>query len=456
MQHFDLIVIGSGSGLDVANAAAASNMRVCIVEKGPMGGTCLNRGCIPSKILVHSADVAMTIRRAADFGIRVDGMSVDFTSIVSRASQTVDEDSESIEHSFSHHVENPLLIKGEATFVDKKTLRVAGEKLRADKILIATGSRPHVPDVPGLEQYGYITSDEALRHEEQPAELTILGGGYIAAELGHFFGALGTKVTIIQRHPVLLRHEDDEIAATFTESFRRHHAVITNAQPVEVRREDGLVGTTVEDRDTGDRRVVTGDALLVATGRVPNTDMLNLDNTGVTVNERGFVRVDEFLETDTEGIFALGDAVGRYLYKHNANHEAQYAYWNMVLGKRIPVDYSAMPHAVFSYPQVAGVGLTERECRDEGLGYAVGRYQYADTAMGSAMQVEGGLVKIIARRSDGKILGCHIVGPEASVLIQEAVVAMRSGDGTVNNITNAIHVHPALPEVLARAASNLQ
>ena len=456
MQKFDLIVIGSGSGLDVANGAAASGWSVCLVENGPLGGTCLNRGCIPSKILVHSADVAMAIRRASEFGLRVADMEVDFASIVSRASDSVDEDSAGIEHALSHHVDNPRLIKGEARFIGKKRLRVGDEEVQGDRILIASGTRPQVPDIPGLAEAGFATSDEALRRQEQPTGLVILGGGYIAAELGHFFGALGTQVTVIHRHPILLRREDEEIAAKFTEVFGRHHVVLTNALPVGVRRDSGLVAVTVEDRDTGARSLVSGDTLLVATGRVPNTDILNLESTGVRVNDRGFVQVDDFLETDVKGIFALGDVVGRYLYKHNANHEAQYAYWNMVLGHRVPVDYSAMPHAVFSYPQVAGVGLTEQECAEKGFDYAVGRYNYADTAMGQAMREEDGLVKIIAHRSNGKILGCHIVGPEASILIQEAVVAMRCGEGTVDNITNAIHVHPALPEVLARAASNLQ
>ncbi len=456
MKKYDVIVIGSGSGLDVANAAAASDMRVALIEKGRLGGTCLNRGCIPSKIIIHSADIAMAIRRAADFGIHVSGVEIDFASIIARASRLVDEDSENIEHALSHHVENPHFIKGEATFIGKKALRVGQKEVKADKILIATGARPHIPDIPGLWESGYITSDEALRLQVQPKELVILGGGYIAAELGHFFGALGTRVTVVHRRPVLLRHEDGEVAAKFTEVFGRHHTVITNASPVQVRREGDRIAVTIEERPSGQKSEVSGDALLVATGRTPNTDMLNLKATGVKANEKGFVEVSETLETDVKGIYALGDVVGRYLYKHNANHEAQYAYWNMVLGHEVPVDYSVMPHAVFSYPQVAGVGLTEEDCKERGLDYAVGRYDYADTGMGSALQETDGFVKIIVQRSDGKILGCHIIGPEASTLIQEAVVAMKSDEGKVRNILNAIHVHPALPEVLARAASALQ
>lgn len=455
MRKFDLIVIGSGSGLDVADAAASSGMKVCVVEKGPLGGTCLNRGCIPSKIIVHSADVAMMIRRAADFGLHVDGWHVDFEYIVSRANDIVDEDSRNIEHALTHHVQNPHLIKGEARFVGEKVLRVGREKIQADKILIAAGTRPHIPQVPGLQEVGFITSDEALRLRVQPKELVIIGGGYIAAELGHFFGALGTRVTVIQRRPHLLRQEDEEVASKFTEVFSRFHRVVTNCTPVGVSHQGGLITVTIEDVDTKERSEVTGDTLLVATGRVPNTDLLNLEVTGVKTDDKGFIKVNEYLETDSQGIFALGDVVGRYLYKHNANHEAQYAYWNLVLNHKIPVDYSIMPHAVFSHPQVAGVGLTEKECRERKIDYAVGRYEYANTGMGLALQEKDGFVKFLARRADGKILGCHILGPEASTLIHEVIVAMKCGDGTIENILNAIHVHPALSEVVARAASGL-
>ena len=455
MEKYDLIVIGSGSGLDVANVAAASDMDVCIIEKGALGGTCLNRGCIPSKIIIHSADLAMNIRRAADFGIHVSGIEVDFASIIARASRIVDQDSAGIEDALLHHVENPHLIQGEAQFMSEKTLRVGDRTLKADKILIASGTRPQVPDIPGLSDSGFITSDEALRLQKQPAELIILGGGFIAAELGHFFGALGTRVRVIHRRPLLLRHEDEEVAAKFTEVFGRHHDVITNVTPVQVGRSGDRFVVTTEDNRTGERLDIDGDTLLVATGRVPNTDMLNLGSTGVKVNDQGFVRVDEYLETDTKGIYALGDVVGRYLYKHNANHEAQYAYWNMVLGHRVPVDYSAMPHAVFSYPQVASVGLTEQQCVARKIAYSAGICRYADTGMGSALQEEDGFVKLLVEREDGKILGCHIIGPESPTLIQEAVVAMQSGKGTIGNILHPIHVHPALPEVLSRAASSL-
>ncbi len=450
-----MIVIGTGSGLDVANAAAAE-MQVAIVEKGALGGTCLNRGCIPSKILIHSADVAMAIHTAARFGLEVSDMKVDFERIVAHANDTVDADSRGIEHALSHQVENPVLIKGEGRFIGPKTLRIGQQEIRANMILIAAGGRPRVPDIPGLAGSGFITSDEALRLRRLPKRLIILGGGYIAAELGHFFGALGSQVTVICRRPTLLAREDRAVAERFTEVFGRFHTVLTRTTVTEVRRNGELIEVTTENVETGEQTTLSADELLVATGRTPNTDLLDLEATGVHTNEQGYVVVNEYMETNVKGIYALGDIVGRYLYKHNANQEAQYVYWNMVVGKRVPMDYTVMPHAVFSYPQVAGVGLTEEECQARGLKYAVGICEFSTTGMGLALQDEDSFAKLIVQRSDGKILGGHVVGPEASILIHEVIVAMKSGKGTISNILNAVHVHPALSEVISRAASSIR
>ena len=216
MQEFDFIVIGSGSGLDVANAVVQEGLSVAIIEKGRMGGTCLNRGCIPSKLLIHSADIAEMIRGADQFGINISGYSVDFEKIVSRTNGIIDSDSDGIRQAFSQ-IKNPKLFPHECRFVDEKTISVGGQTIKADKILIASGTRPAIPKIEGLEGSGFITSDEALRLKKQPRVLTIMGGGYIAAELAHFFGSLGTKINIIQRRDVLVPDEDEEVARKFTE-----------------------------------------------------------------------------------------------------------------------------------------------------------------------------------------------------------------------------------------------
>lgn len=453
MQEFDLIVIGSGSGLDVANAAAQHGMRVAVVEKGRMGGTCLNRGCIPSKLLIHSADVAETIKSAKQFGINIGGFSVDFEKIVGRVNHIVDSDSDGIRQAFSE-TDNPKLFPLECRFVGSKTLSVGNETIKADRILIASGTRPEIPNIKGLEErIGFLTSDEALRLKKQPRALTIIGGGYIAAEFAHFFGSLGTKISIIQRRDVLVPNEDEQVAKTFTEVFSKKYDVYLGYDAESVSKSD-KVFHVIARNSSGKKIEVESDQLLVATGRTPNSDTLDLDKTGVRTDGRGFVTVDKYLETNVMGIFALGDAVGRYLFKHAANHEAQYAYHNLVHGKKIPVDYTAMPHAIFGSPQIAGAGYTEQELKKSKTAYTKAVYPYIKTAMGEAIEDTNGFTKFLVSK-EGGILGCHIIGSHASVLIHEVLVAMKLGAG-INSIATTVHIHPALSEVVSRAASSVE
>ncbi len=454
-KEFDLIVIGSGSGLDVANAVARQGRSVAIVERDAIGGTCLNRGCIPSKMLLHSADVVETIQRADVFGVRVRGYTVDFPSIVDRVTSYVDGESNAIREGL-RSIENPTLFEEDCRFVGPKTLRVGDDTLHAEKILVGSGGRPMVPDIPGLREAGFLTSDHALRLRVQPKALTIIGGGYIAAELAHFFGTLGTKVQIVQRRDRLVPNEDEEVAMKFTEIFRRKHAVYTGHDAARVDRKGREYRVTIRDVTTGTTAVLVSDQLLVAGGRTPNSDGLDVGKTGVRTDALGYILTDEYMETNVKGIFALGDAVGHFLFKHSANLEAQFSYFNIVDdAQKTRVDYHAMPHAIFTSPQIAGVGRTEQQLRSDKVDYLVGRYAYADTGMGEAIQDREGFVKILVDRMSRKILGCHILGTDASTLIHEVIVAMKAGEGTVGNLIWAVHVHPALSEVVQRAAANV-
>jgi mycothione reductase len=455
MREFDLIVIGSGSGLDVADAVAQSGKTVAVVEKGPLGGTCLNRGCIPSKMLIHSADIMERIQSAEQFGIKVKGYEVDFASMVKRVNDDIDGDSANIEKALRHS-RNPVLFKEECRFVDRKTLRIGNETIKAEKILIAAGSRAKIPDIEGLRESGFITSDEALRLKVQPRVLTILGGGYIAAELAHFYGSLGTAINIVQRGKLLVPNEDEDISGMFTHLMSHRYNVLTGYIPVTVSKSDGIFEVTIEGVEKKERKIIRSDQLLVATGRAPNSDLLDLEKTGVNVDEKGNVVVNQFLETSVKGIFALGDIIGRYPFKHAANYEADYAYRNIMNPDAMePVDYTAMPHAIFTSPQIAGVGKTEQQLRGEKVKCLVGIWNYYDTGMGKAIEDQTGFVKFLVDNNTLKILGCHILGTEASTLIHEVLVAMRSGDGTIGNILKVVHIHPALSEVVKKAAQNL-
>jgi dihydrolipoamide dehydrogenase len=450
-------VIGSGAGLDVAAGLAQQGQKVAVIEKGRLGGTCLNRGCIPSKMLIHSADVVDTIKSAHLFGIKVTGYDVDFSSIVERVSRSVDHDSDEIEESLKNS-DNPRLYQTECKFVGKKILQVGEETIKADKILLASGGRPMIPDIDGLDGSGFITSDEALRSKKQPKTMTILGGGYVAVEMAHFYGSLGTRINIVHRNEFLLNREDEDIARKFTEVFSKKYNIFTNSEPTKVSKKAGEFQVTIKNnRKGGQTEVVRSDQLLVAVGRVPNSDTLDLEETGVKTDAKGFVLTDEYLETNVKGIYALGDAVGHFLFRHSANLEAEYDFNNIMDPEnRVPMDYTAMPHAIFSSPQVAGVGKTEQQLREARVDFRVGRYDYINTAMGEAIEERVGFVKFLVEKKTRKILGCHILGSDAATLIHEAIVAMKSGDGGIGNILHAVHVHPALSEVVQRAAGSLQ
>ena len=452
MQTFDLIVIGAGSGLNVASATAAKGMKVAIVEKGPMGGTCLNRGCIPSKILIESADVAEFIKKSSGFGIKSKITSIDFKSIVSKASRIVDKEARDIKEGILKG-KNTTLFNAEAKFIGERTLKAGSETITGGKIIIAAGTRPSVPKIDGLGNVKFMTSDEALRLKKLPKTLTILGGGYIAAELAHFFGSLGSKINIIQHNPVLVPNEDEEIAIKFTEVFRKKYSLFLDTDAVGVHKKGKSF--VVDAKGPKGAKKIISDSLLVATGRTPNTDSLDVAKTGVEVNQFGYIKTNDFLETTCPNIWALGDIAGKYLFKHSANLEAQYAYNNAVLGQKIAVDYSAMPHAIFSSPQVAGVGMREQDLKEKKMDYAAGKYEFIKTGMGLALQDKDGFVKIFADRRTKKILGCHIIGMEASTLIHEVVLAMKN-NLTTDAIRETIHVHPALSEVVQRAVNSIR
>jgi mycothione reductase len=460
MEKFDLIVIGSGAGLDIATAAAEDKgLKVAIIEKSKLGGTCLNIGGIPSKLLIYSADIIEIIKKADTFGIKVNEYSIDFKKIISRVNKIIDAATNKIKKDLEGS-NNPRLFSQDCKFIGEKKIAIANnEIITADKILIASGTRPNIPKINGLENVNYITSTEALCLKYQPKTLTIIGGGYIACEFAHFFGALGTKINIIQRNNFLIPNEDIDVSRKFTKIFSKKYNVYLgyNTEMVrynyENKNNQKIFNVIVKDK-FGKSMEIDSEQLLIATGRTPNSDLLDIEKSGIKINEKGFILVDEYLETNIEGIFALGDVVGKYQFKHNANNEAQYVYNNIVNpDEKIPVNYNAIPHAIFTSPQIAGVGYTEQQLKKEKIEYVRSICPYIQTAMGKAIEDKDGFVKFLIDKKNKHILGCHIMGTDASILIHEVLVAMRTAEGKIDNITNTIHIHPALSEVVSRAAS---
>ena len=449
MKQFDVITIGSGGGAKISSPAASMGFKVAVIEKDSLGGTCLNRGCIPSKMLIHPADVAIEIKEAHRFDIHNDPtFSVDFAKLIERISTTVDADSNKIVTSYNNHP-NISLYRGRAQFVENKIIEINGEQITADKIFIAVGTRPSIPPIPGLAGTPYMTSTEALRNTILPSSMIIIGGGYIGCELGHAYGALGTKTTFLVRSK-LLRAQDAEIAAEFQKTFSRYHHIQLGAVPTKVEYANNAF--TVHYTQDGKNCSISAETLLIATGITSNVDTLDLINTGIELQPGNFIKVDEHLETSVPGIWAMGDCIGKYFFRHSVNFEGEYLFDHIFGGKaKSPIHYPPMPHAVFTHPQVAGVGATEEELKARGIDYVVGLNPYKSSAMGMALLSDHGFCKILVDRKTRKILGGHIIGPEASDMIH-MIIAYMNMNGTLDDMLRTIYIHPALPEIVRNAA----
>jgi dihydrolipoamide dehydrogenase len=398
----------------------------------------------------------MEIRESGKFGITAQITAVDFPAIMERMRKSVARSHDRMKEAIEK-AEDFDFYGGEAQFTGDHILEVNRKTVKGKVIFIVAGVRPMVPAIRGIEGVEYLTNESALRLTELPGSLIIVGGGYIAAEFAHFFEAMGTNVTIIQRNKRLVPDEEPEVSELLKTALSRRMKVHVDTEVTEVKQTGKVVTVTAKERSSGKLREYTASHLLVAAGRRPNTDNLMVSNTGVTVNEKGFIVVDEFYETSKKGIWAFGDIIGKKMFRHTANHEAELVWHNAIHGKKSRMNYLTVPHAVFSYPEIASVGLSEAEAvkligKQEVL---VGRAMYTDVARGEAMMETEGFTKAIVHRKTGKVLGYHIIGPHASILIQEVVNAM-AADGNLWSVAKGMHIHPALPEVVLKAFGKLE
>ncbi len=448
MEHYDLIVLGTGSGNSVITPDM-DDWRIAVVEKGDFGGTCLNRGCIPSKMFVYAADVVEQARHSSRLGVDLRVERVRWPDIVDRVFGRIDPIAEGGEH-YRRGLEHVTVYKAHARFTGPRTLLVGDTEISGDQVVIATGARPHIPPVSGLRQAGYHTSDDIMRLREVPRRLAILGGGYIATELGHVFEAMGSDVTLLVRGPRLLRLEDEEVSIRFTDAFADRCELVLGASIDSVNRLDGGE-LCIEVSVGGDQFELAADEILVATGRIPTTEELDIHEAGVACHD-GYVVTDAHMRTNVEGVWALGDVTNPDQLKHTANAEAKVVAHNLTHpDELIEVDLWPTPHAVFSHPQVASVGATEQELRGAGIDYVVGKRAYADTAYGWALEDRTGFCKILADRDSRELLGAHIMGPQASTLIHQLIQGMKFGQ-TVDELARGfLYIHPALSEVVENA-----
>lgn len=447
MRHFDLAVIGSGSGNSLIDEKLA-DWDIALLERGIFGGTCLNVGCIPTKMFVLPADFGASPAQAAPLGVSLTRDGVDWPAIRDRIFGRIDPISAGGEQ-WRNENENVTLFRSEATFVgDHRIDTGTGEIITADRIVLAAGSRAVIPDWPGADQVKIHTSDTVMRLDALPEHILIVGGGFISAEFAHIFSGLGSQVTVINRSTALLRDQDEEISTRFTAAM---------AETVDLRLGTEIVSLS---QGTGDRvraeltdgTTLEVDVLLAATGRVPNSDTLNLAATGVEVADDGYVVVDEHQRTTAPGIWALGDISSRWQLKHVANHEMRVVQHNLRhLDDPIAADHRFVPSAVFGEPQVARVGLTEAEARAQGIDLTVAVQDYGSVAYGWALEDTRHCCKLIGDRATGQLVGAHLIGPQASTLIQPLIQAMSFGLGYGEMARGQYWIHPALPEVVENA-----
>ncbi len=461
MAHYDLVIIGTGSGNTVLDHRF-EGWKVAIVEEGPYGGTCLNRGCIPSKMFVIPATMAHeAAEEGPRLGLRTSYDGADWRAMRDRVFGRIDPLARA-GHDHRAGQSHVDAIDGRARFTGRRTLLVSREgqddlELTADQVVLAVGSRPVVPDVPGLDTVAHETSDSVMRLERLPARIGVVGGGYVGSEFAHVFASLGSQVVQVDSAPRLIDNHDREVADHFTELAGRRWDLRLGAGLEKVGRTDaGSISMHL-----GDGSSAEVDVVLVAVGRKPNADLLDLDGggSGVEVDDAGRVVVDEHQRTTAEGVWALGDVSSDQPLKHAANQDARIVQHNLLHPDDLRVtDHRFVPSAVFAVPQVAAVGLTEEQAHQQGVDLAIGRSHYADTAHGWAMETDDTchFVKLLADRSTGRLVGAHLVGPQASVLVQPLIQAMSFDQPVVGLARGMYWIHPALSEVVESALIALE
>ncbi|WP_434966232.1 mycothione reductase [Janibacter indicus] len=459
MIDVDIAVIGSGSGNSLLTDDLSDRSFAMIEGGAVFGGTCLNVGCIPTKMYVHVAEIATAVREGGRLGVDATLERVRFTDVRDRVFGRIDPISAAGE-AYRRDEEGVHLLRGRARFTGPRELEVAlldggTEQVRARQVVVATGSHAVIPDelAAAAEREGVElhTSDTVMRLPDLPARMLVVGAGYIAMEMAHVFSAFGTEVVVSARGDRLLRHLDGDISAAFTAAAAEQWDVRFRTTVTDMRRTSSGVTATLSDGSTVDTDVV-----LVATGRRPSTQDMGLDVAGVEVHDDDRVVVDEHGRTTADGVWSLGDASSPFQLKHVANHEARVVAHNLAHPDDLQsYTHTAVPAAVFTHPQIASVGLTEEEARAQGLDISVKVQQYGDTAYGWAMEDTSSLCKVIADRRTGRLVGGHLLGPEASTLVQPLIQMMAFDQPVADMVRGQYWIHPALTEVVENALLGL-
>ncbi|MFN8636649.1 MAG: dihydrolipoyl dehydrogenase [Chloroflexota bacterium] len=449
----DVCIIGTGPGGYIAAVRAAQlGLKTAVVEREELGGICLNRGCIPTKAMLRSAEVLHTLQHSADYGISADNVSVDFGKVVDRRERVVKQLTTGVGGLLrSYGVE---VVRGSGQLVERGKVQVTGQTdatINAKNVILATGSVPAKLPIPGGDGPGVIDSDGALALREIPKSMLIIGGGAVGSEWACVFSAFGTKVTLVEMLPTLLPLEDEDMGRTLQRSLERQGVKVrTEAKLEEIGVQDDGLSVGVLTLKDGTQERVAAEKVLVGVGRRPNTSGLGLDTVGVTTDRRGFVEVDDYLRTNVGNVFAIGDVTGKILLAHLASHQGVAAV-EIIAGNNHAMDYKAVPACTYTHPEVASVGLSEKKAREAGYDVRIGRFPFQANGRALTYGEAEGMVKVVADAKYGELLGMHIIGPTASELIPEATLGIRL-EATLEDITGTIHAHPTLAEAIGEAA----
>lgn len=448
----DIIVLGGGPGGYVAAIRASQlGAKVTVVEREKIGGTCLNKGCIPTKALYKNAEIINQLKSINEFGIGIDGFQIDMVKIIKRKQDIVTRLTNGVEQLLkANSIE---VVYGDGKLVDRETVEVTNAKgkvfnLKGKNILISTGSRPATPLIPGVELPGIMTSEDILEGESIPKSLIIIGGGVIGIEYACIFNALGAEVTVLEFLPRILANLDSEISKRMPLFLKKKGIIIeTDTMVKKIIGADQGYDVLVEGKK-GEKHIHS-EAILISTGRLPNVEGLNLDTLGISYDKKG-IKVDESFCTNVPGIYAIGDVIGGYMLAHVASEEGKTAVEN-IMGLKSHMNYNAVPSCIFSFPEVATVGLTEEEAQKEGINYSSGKFMFGANGKAMTLGEEDGFIKVLTEKETGIIIGVHIIGPHASDLIQEGVLVVQN-KMTVEEISKVVHAHPTLSEAFVEAA----
>ena len=451
----DVVIIGGGPGGYVAAIKAAHlGLKAVLIEKDKLGGVCLNRGCIPTKALVSTAELLNHLQRAGEFGIQVKDYSIDFPAIMKRKDLITRRLSSGVEQLMKAN--QVRVVRGEGQIIEPGIVEVLdadGQKevIKTKNIIIATGSKVMKLPIPGIDSGGVITSDEALSLSELPSKMIIIGGGVVGIEFAGIFKALGVEVTVVEMLPRILLPIDEEIARRLAMNLKRKGIeILTDCKVKGIKKNHQNLEVLVSTSE-GEKRLET-ERVLLAAGRVPELGNIDVQRLGIEL-EKGAIKVDEKMKTNIPGIYAVGDVVGKIMLAHVASREGIVAIEN-ISGKEVLMDYKVVPNCVFSMPEVASVGLTEEEARKENNNIKISKFPFMANGKALGMGETEGVVKIIADADTFELLGLHILGVHASDLIAEGTLAL-SMEATAFEIVNTIHAHPTLAEAIAEAAEGI-